>query len=56
MIGGVIKYFRLDFETVLWKISYTNLNMLLATIPTYEMEPEKDGKTEEVEDLKDFFN
>lgn len=26
----------MDEETVLWKVSYTNLNMYLATIPTYE--------------------
>lgn len=37
----------LDEETVLWRISYTNLNMYLATIPTYgtdENEPVKEGK------------
>jgi len=51
LIGGVIKYFRFSWHYVLWEISYTNLTMLLATIPTYD-----DGKKkEEITDLKDIF-
>ncbi len=59
MIGGVIKYFRFDFEFCLWNISYANLNMLLATIPTYETDsPGKDGaqKVDSFEDMQDIFN
>lgn len=60
MIGGVIKYFRFSYDYVLWGISYINLRMLLATIPTYESpeDKEKSEKLEEVDgisDLEQFF-
>jgi hypothetical protein len=37
-VGGVIKYFRFSYDEVLWTVSYVNINMFLATIPTYEKE------------------
>lgn len=40
----MIKYFRFDFDYVMWGIGYTNLIMLLATIPVYESEEEKKEK------------
>lgn len=49
MIGGVIKYFRFDYEYVLWGIGYVNLVMLLATIPVYESEDEKEPKKDVVD-------
>jgi hypothetical protein len=33
---------------VLWEISFTNLNMLLATIPKYEPDKEKKNDEDEV--------
>lgn len=45
MIGNVIKYFRFSFDYVLWELSYSNLNMLLATIPDHE--PPKADEVEE---------
>lgn len=45
----MIKYFRFSFEYVLWEIGYTNLIMLMATIPVYDSE-EKDKK----DDVIDF--
>jgi hypothetical protein len=60
MIGGVIKYFRFSYDYVLWEISYQNLAMLLATIPTYEAQDLEKGK-EKVEHvsgldaLQEFF-
>lgn len=44
MIGGVIKYFRFTYDYVLWEISYQNLAMLLATIPSYEATDLEKGK------------
>jgi hypothetical protein len=60
MIGGVIKYFRFPFDDVLWKISYQNIAMLLASIPPYDAdEPAKKEDKDEVVDgldaLQEFF-
>jgi hypothetical protein len=38
---------------VLWEISYANLNMLLATIPSYES-PEEKKDVEEVDGIADL--
>lgn len=38
----------------MWEISFANLNMLLATIPTYEPEDEKE-KVDKVDSLSDIF-
>lgn len=58
MIGGVIKYFRFDYEFVLWGISWANLIMMLATIPTYKDTETKEDKEVDIEqpaDLLDFI-
>jgi hypothetical protein len=31
----------MDIDTVMYKLSYTNLNMLLAAIPSYESDDDK---------------
>jgi len=46
MIGSVIKYFRFSYDYVLWEISFSNLNMLLASIP--DNEPVEAGDKEEI--------
>ena len=59
MIGSVIKYFRFNYDYVLWGISFTNLSMLLATIPDTEFDDENKKEKAEVvdgfQDLKDFL-
>jgi hypothetical protein len=45
----VVKYFRFTYEYILWEISFANLNMLLATIPSYKFG--KNEKKDEVEGL-----
>lgn len=47
-----MKYFRLSAEYVLWELSYSNLNMYLATIPSYK--EKKDEGMKEVESLNDL--
>ena len=44
MIGGVIKYFRFTWDYALWDISYSNLNMLLATIPETDFDGQSTGE------------
>jgi hypothetical protein len=39
----------------MWDISYANLNMLLATIPTYEPDKKKDD-VQEVEGIDELAN
>lgn len=48
-----MKYFRMSYDDILWGIGYTNLMMLLATIPSYKSEKEKQVK-KEVENLADL--
>ncbi len=54
MIGGVIKYFRMSYDTVLWEISFSNINMLLATIPSMELD-EKTKEVDSLAELEDLF-
>jgi len=49
----VIKYFRFDYDFVLWGISYANLTMLLATIPVYESKIDSDDQQKEEEKEED---
>jgi hypothetical protein len=57
LIGGVAKYFRFSVDQILWGISYQNLNMLLATIPSYEEEEKKENvkEMESVDELASFL-
>jgi hypothetical protein len=58
MIGGVIKYFRFSYEDVLWNMSYANVNMLLASIPSYETGIDKKDTVEKpgkMDELENFF-
>lgn len=61
MIGSIIKYFRFSWHYCLWEIDYTNLMMLVATIPVYS--PKADNEEEEKEipvesdmTIEDFIN
>ena len=49
----MIKYFRFSYEYVLWGIVYTNLIMLMATIPTYDSDDKKVEKKDGVIDFGD---
>jgi hypothetical protein len=46
--GSVVKYFRFDWRSVLWEISWANIVMLSISIPKYE----RDAK-EEIKDVDD---
>jgi hypothetical protein len=54
----VVKYFRFSYDYVLWEISFTNLNMLLMTIPVYDYDLDEDDpeKPKEVESIQDLFS
>jgi hypothetical protein len=52
----MIKYFRFGINQILWKISYTNLAMYLATIPTYEDDKEKEEWIEGFDQVTDFID
>jgi len=53
-----MKYFRMSYDAILWEISWANLNMLLATIPTYDTDKEdkedKEDKDEPVQQVQDI--
>lgn len=45
----------------MWDISYANLNMLLATIPSYDFDTEKEKEkdvevVDGIDDIKDFLS
>lgn len=54
-----MKYYRFDVDYILWGISFTNLNMLLCSIPEYEIEEDGKGGKEKVvyggDDITGFF-
>lgn len=50
VIGGMIKYFRFSWNEIMWEISYRNIMMLSATIPSYKTKKEKKGSIESVND------
>jgi hypothetical protein len=55
-----MKYFRWTPDYVLWGISFANVSMYVASIPTYKTEDEKKKTKEEeavdgFEGLEDFF-
>jgi hypothetical protein len=37
----VVKYFRFKWDEVVWDLGYTNLVMLMATIPVYETDEDE---------------
>ena len=52
-----MKYFRMSYEDVLWKISFSNVNMLLATIPGLDdgPDPEEPKHVDSLADLEKYF-
>lgn len=48
VIGGIIKYFRLSWEEIVWGRSFANIIMLLESIPPLKDDKEIEGP----EDLK----
>jgi hypothetical protein len=56
-----MKYFRLTPEYILWQMSWVNLNLLMATIPDFDLEDEDEQAIEkrkedkEMDDLQGFF-
>jgi len=56
-IGIIIKYFRFTYDYILWGISWTNVTMLLRTIPTDDDEPKEEEKTiNSIDELMPFLN
>lgn len=57
-VGSLIKYFRFTRDQVLWEISWANLMLYSATIPTYETDKKgDDGPVQQIdeEDIAGFF-
>lgn len=60
----MIKYFRFDYDYVLWGISYMNLVLLMATTPSVDEEVETkkkeseegDGEVQSFADLGTYLN
>lgn len=59
-----MKYYRMSWDEIMWQRSFSNLQMLMATIPRYDPDEEtdeegkpKDEKVEWIEgkDLKDLI-
>lgn len=55
-----MKYFRLDYDTILWGISYVNFVMLQATIPIYDRDDQKShvatgSENDSLEDVDKFL-
>ena len=56
-IGSIIKYFRFTWDQAVWEIGYTNLIMLMATIPVFDPDGEGEEKKKEVKtEVVDFGN
>lgn len=51
----MIKYFRFSWHYVMWGISYTNLMMLMATIPVIEWDDDDDEKGTKQKKPKDIM-
>ena len=51
-----MKYFRIPMKDILWGYSYTNLAMLMSSIPSYNFENEKKKKANklEIKDINDI--
>ena len=56
IIGGVIKGFNLSLDYVLYELSYTNLIMLGAALPSYDTDKDEKGKDDDVIDASDPAN
>ena len=56
IIGGVIKGFNLSLDYVLYKLSYTNLIMLGAALPSYDTDKDDKSDDDEVIDASDPAN
>lgn len=50
VIGGMIKYFRFSWHQIMWEISYRNIMMLSATIPSYKSKMDKKRDNESIQD------
>lgn len=51
----MIKYFRFSWHEVVWEVSWVNLNLLIATIPSSKKKDKNESdEDEEVEDFSGF--
>ena len=48
-----MKYFRIPMKDILWGYSYTNIAMLMSSIPSYSSKDEKKKKANDLE-IKDI--
>jgi len=53
-MGGILHYFPgLSMRDILWRYSYTNLVMLVSSIPSYNLDKEK-NKELEIKDISEI--
>ena len=52
VIGGLIKYFRLSWDEILWERSWANITMLMLSIPKHEDKHNDDAI--EITDISEF--
>jgi hypothetical protein len=55
LIGSVVKYFRFSWHEIMFEISYSNLMMMLASIPNYNKADEDEEVYEDLSDENDFM-
>jgi hypothetical protein len=55
LIGSVVKYFRFSWHEIMFEISYSNLMMMLASIPNYSKKDEDEEVYEDLSDENDFM-
>ena len=53
VVGGVVKNFMLTPDYVLWRMSYDNIIMYSAVLPSYDPDGKTEDKELDFEDLED---
>ena len=49
-----MKYFRIPMKDILWGYSYTNLAMLMSSIPSYKDDKKKKANSLEIKDINEI--
>ena len=49
-----MKYFRIPMKEILWGYSYTNLAMLMSSIPSYKDDKKKKANALEIKDISEI--
>ncbi|MCK4447065.1 MAG: hypothetical protein KAW56_08280, partial [Candidatus Marinimicrobia bacterium] len=57
IIGGAMHYFpEMSMRDILWNYSYTNLAMLMSSIPSYKDDKKKKANDLEIKDINEIKN